>query len=238
MMHSIAYLQNPRLAEARRSSGSHPGPLVPPCPTRATQSRVPSPTSWQLLDIFKKDSSQPLGPHARVHHLHSTAMLPDVQGNLLCYSLCPLPLVLHRHCGPSLDSLRYVHVYFLLEGQKQDTALQTQTYWCWVEAKEHLAWSAGDTMPKQLRVLLAFLMARAHDWTHNQLGVCQDLQVLLCRATFQLVPGVVPLQDFTFLLTELYEIFVSLPPQPVQVPLDGHMALQSTSHSLQLHVIC
>lgn len=63
-------------------------------------------------------------------------------------------------------------------------------------------------------------------------------QVLLCRSTFQLVPGVVPLQDFTFLLTELYEIFVSLPPQPVQVPLDGHMALQSTSHSLQLHVIC
>lgn len=127
MMHSIAYLQNPRLAEARRSSGSHPGPLVPPCPTRATQSRVPSPTSWQLLDIFKKDSSQPLGPHARVHHLHSTAMLPDVQGNLLCYSLCPLPLVLHCYRGPSLDSLRYVHVYFLLEGQKQDTALQTQT---------------------------------------------------------------------------------------------------------------
>jgi len=58
-------------------------PLVSPCPARATQSREPSPTSWQLLDISKEESLQSLGPCARVHHQHSTVVLPGVQGNLL-----------------------------------------------------------------------------------------------------------------------------------------------------------
>lgn len=82
--------QNDRMAEAAGSSGS-----IRSCPSRNTPSRMPRPTAGQLLEISKEETPQPLGgPSWCSITCIAHKCCPVLRGNLLCCSLCLLPLVL------------------------------------------------------------------------------------------------------------------------------------------------
>lgn len=62
---------------------------------------------------------------------------------------------LHHFCGLSLDSLRYVHISFILDSPDQDTALQTWLYQCLEEGKALLAWPPGSIPPNAAQEALS-----------------------------------------------------------------------------------
>jgi len=66
-----------------------------PCSSRDTQSRVPGAVSRWLLEISKEETPQHLGSlcHCSVTHTAEKCFLV-FRENILCCSLCPLPLVL------------------------------------------------------------------------------------------------------------------------------------------------
>ena len=149
---------------------------------------------------------------------------------------------LHHLCGPSLDSLQYVHLSPVLGTPALDPALQLWPHQCGVEGKDHLPRPAGNTPPDADQDPIDLLCSKGTMLSHLQLGVHQDPQVLSCQAAFQLggpqhifLHRVVlaEVQDFALLLVEPHEVPVSSVRQPVEVPVDGSTALWCVSHSFQ-----
>ena len=103
---SIAAVITHRITEWLRLKGTSAGHLVqPPCPSMATQSQLPRSTSRQLLTLSKDGKSTTSG----VNLLQCSVTLREkkcflmFRGNILCLSLCPVPLVLSL--GSTRESL-------------------------------------------------------------------------------------------------------------------------------------
>lgn len=96
---------------------------------------------------------------------------------------------IHHLCRSSLDSLLYVHVFFVLENPELDSALQIWSYQCWAKENNHLSSPAGHALSNAAQDALELLVTKAPCW----LSAHQDNQVHYCKATFQLVsPWPVP----------------------------------------------
>lgn len=145
---------------------------------------------------------------------------------------------LHLLCRPSLGSLPYVHVSFVLGNPQLDTALQ---FWpCNAEQKGRITFlDLQDICPMQPMVPLAFFVARTHcritftlvSRRTPRLFSSKHLSRLVFPSTYWCLGLFLLLWDFALPCAELHEVPVSTFLRPVRVPLGGSKTLQSVSHS-------
>ena len=150
-------------------------------------------------------------------------------------------------CGPSKDSLCYVHVSHVLATSELNTLLQVLPPSCGIKGKHHLPQPAGNAVPKAAQDTICLLCSKGALLAHVQPGFHQDLQVLFCEAAFQMCvfqhtsvhQVVLPhVQEFTLPLVGLREIPFGPFLQPVEGLLEGSTTLRHISQSSQFDVVC
>ena len=91
--HRIAESQNHRMAGVGRDLCGSSSPT--PCRSRVTQSRLHRTASRQVFNTSTGESPDPLGSLCRISiNLRGKKFSLMFRWNFLCFSLCPLPLVL------------------------------------------------------------------------------------------------------------------------------------------------